>query len=143
MLITHQEQQWKKKYIYQCISVFLCFYTHTPLNGIRAGFPTEPSLVLKIKSLVLSFYLYKVQLELNLISQTGGRKEKKTFLSLLPMLHHLSSPPLLRNFSKLKALIKHDQLEISFVIFFQKEKPEQKAKQNTQCLTHPKNNSSV
>lgn len=36
----------------QYISVFPLFYTHTPLNGIRAGFPAEPSLVLKIRSLV-------------------------------------------------------------------------------------------
>lgn len=40
-----------EKKIVSIFQFFLCF-THTPLNGIHAGFPAEPSLVLKIRSLV-------------------------------------------------------------------------------------------
>lgn len=88
----------EKIYIYQCISVFLrCFfffflYTHTPLNGIRAGFPTEPSLVLKIKSFSAFFLSIQSAVGIELDLPNWWQKGKKTFLSLLPMLHHLSTP---------------------------------------------------
>lgn len=85
------------------ISVFqfsFVLHTHTPLNGIRAGFPTESSLVFKKKKkkqIFSTFYLYKVQLELILITQAGCRKGRNLPLpstSVTPS----QFPSLLRHF---------------------------------------------
>lgn len=58
----------------QYICGFPLFYTHTPLNWYPCRLPCRTVTSVKIRSL-WSFYLYKVQLELILISQTDCTKE--------------------------------------------------------------------